>query len=545
MESLELRELMATDVVLGWNETLLAAIRTASTAPPIASRAMAIVHISIYDAANAIDRTGAPYGVDLLASPLASKDAAVASAAHRALSALFPTQVATFDAALTASLAKVPDGFAEQAGVAVGIQAANAILALRADDGANAVVGYTPLTGPGKWQPTPPAFASALLPQWPDVKPFAMTSGSQFSPNAIPALTSTEYAAAFNEVKSLGAIDSATRTADQTNIAKFWANGAGTSTPPGHLNRLASIVATQRNLSVTENARLFALLNVALADAAIVAWDAKYDTSFWRPITGIHAGDTDGNAATTADTGWTPLLTTPPFPSYVSGHASFSGAAAAVLQSYFGTDSINVVLPSEDATVSSRAFTSFTQAAQESADSRLYGGIHWRFDNEDGLAAGKQLGEYVAAKFFQLQDRPARAGLVGDNLIIVGSERNDLITLVKRARDIVVYNRGVVLGTFATTSFQSLTIDARGGSDFVMVGNQVVVNATILGGAGNDVLFGGAGNDRIEGGDGDDWIYGLHGADSLDGGDGNDWLFGGLGSDTIVGGRGRNRIFAV
>ncbi|RPH77524.1 MAG: calcium-binding protein, partial [Planctomycetaceae bacterium] len=152
---------------------------------------------------------------------------------------------------------------------------------------------------------------------------------------------------------------------------------------------------------------------------------------------------------------------------------------------------------------------------------------------------------YVAANLFQLQNRPARAGVVGDNLVIVGSEGNDNIVLVKRARDIVVFNRGSVLGTFATTSFHSLTIDARGGADFVMVGNLITVNATILGGAGNDVLFGGAGNDRIEGGDGDDWIYGLSGNDSLDGGDGNDWLFGGLGEDTIVGGRGRNRIFAV
>jgi hypothetical protein len=365
---------LAADLVLEWNEVLLDAIRATNMNPPRASRAMAIAHTAIYDAVNAIERTHEVYAVNVLASPLASTEAAVAAAAHAALTRLFPSQTEAFDDNLANSLAAIPDGLAEDLGVELGEEVAAQMLALRAGDGSDVVVPYTPASDPGDWRPTPPANAPALLPNWPDVTPFAMTSGSQFSPNNIPALTSAKYTAAFNEVKSLGSINSATRTADQTNIALFWANGGGTATPGGHLNVLAAIVSEQqRDLSLAENARLFAMLNVALADAAIMSWDAKYDTNFWRPITGIRAADTDGNPNTTADAAWTPLIVTPPFPSYTSGHSSFSGAAAAVLKSFFGRDNIAFTLPSENPAVPSRSFTSFSQAAQESADSRLYG----------------------------------------------------------------------------------------------------------------------------------------------------------------------------
>jgi len=409
-ERLERRQPLAANVVLEWNETALATIRVERTPPPPASRALAITHIAMYDAITAIDRRFTPYQVALVASPLTSREAAVASAAHRALTALFPAHQAAFDRQLTSSLAAVPDGVAETLGVALGVRAANAILAARADDGWNDTVVHQPTPLPGHWQPTPPANAPSLLPHWGNVRPFAMSNLARFTPRAVPALTSAKYAAEFREVKSLGAADSTTRTADQTASARFWSNGAGTATPPGHLNTLAALTATARRLTVSESARLFAMFNVALADAAIMAWNAKYATDSWRPVTAIRAADTDGNPRTIADPTWTPLLATPPFPSYVSGHASFSGAAAAVLKSYFRSDSFRFTLPSEDPAIAARSFTSFSQAARESADSRLYGGIHWRSDNADGLAAGRRIGNHVFATLLRPLDRRPPAG---------------------------------------------------------------------------------------------------------------------------------------
>lgn len=402
LESLEERVALAGDAVLDWNSTMLDAVRVDRTPPPRASRIMAIVHAAIYDAVNAIERTHGVYLVDAQAGPSTSPEAAVAAAAHRTLSTLFPVQQATFDAALVASLAATPDGPPEDAGVALGQSVADRILAIRSADGANDTVAYASGSQPGDWVPTPPGLLPALLPQWPGVIPWTMTTGSQFRPNGIPALDSVEYAAALNEVLAIGSAGSTTRTADQTAIALFWANGPGTSTPPGHLNVAARIAAEAQGNTLSENARLFALLNLAEADAAIVAWDAKYATNFWRPITAIRAADTDGNPATTVDPAWTPLIGTPNFPTYTSGHSSFSGAAAAVLAEFFDTDSIAFTLPSEDAAVADRSYTGFSQAAQESADSRLYGGIHFRFDNQDGLTSGTALGRYVADNFLLL-----------------------------------------------------------------------------------------------------------------------------------------------
>lgn len=542
-ERLEARSLLAADMVLQWNEHALDAIRAASTPPPIAARALAIVHTAVYDAVNAIDRTHEVYAVDVLAAPNSSRPAAVAAAAHKALVTLFPGQQANLDAALTASLATIPNGAAENLGVALGVQVATQVLALRANDGATAIVAYVPGNEAGDWQPTPPANAAALFPQWPDVAPFAMTSGNQFSPSNIPALTSVAYTEAFNEVKELGSLNSATRTADQTQIALFWANGGGTATPPGHLNVLAQVVAEAEGNTLAENARLFAMLNVAMADAAIMSWDCKFDTDFWRPITGIRAADTDGNPDTEEDETWTPLITTPPFPSYVSGHSSFSGAAAAVLEAFFGTDEIAFVLPSENPNVGSRSFESFSEAAQESADSRLYGGIHWRFDNEDGLTAGTALGEYVAANFFQSQSQGAEAGLVGNVLVVYGTERADSILVTRVGNKLRVLHNGVILGAFNTSAVGSISIDARDGNDVVAVGATIKIATTIMGGAGDDYLSGGSGHDTLLGGDGHDFLFGMLGNDLLDGGAGNDWLWGGPGTDVLLGRDGRNRLF--
>jgi hypothetical protein len=530
-------------MVLQWNEITLQAFRAAATPPPIASRALAIVHTAVYDAVNAIDRTHEVYAVDVLAAPSSSREAAVAAAAHGVLLNLFPAQAATFNAALTASLATIPDGAAENLGVALGANVAAQMLALRANDGSATVVSYTPGADPGDWQPTPPANAPALLPQWADLTPFAMNTPSQFSPSGIPALTSEEYTAAFNEVKAIGDINSATRTADQTDIARFWANGGGTATPPGHLNILAQVVAEQEGNSLSENARLFAMLNVALADAAIMCWGAKFATDYWRPITGIRAADTDGNPDTAQDPAWTPLIVTPPFPSYVSGHSSFSGAAAAVLKEFFGTDSIAFTLPSENPAVADRNYTSFSQAAEESADSRLYGGIHWSFDNEDGLTAGTSLGQFVADNFFEAATQGAEAGLVGTTLVVFGTEGRDSLAVLRVGNNLFVYRGSQKLGTFSASAVAAIDISALGGNDVVQVVGNISTPATIRGGAGDDMLYGGRGNDTLLGEDGHDYLFGLLGNDLLDGGTGNDWLFGGPGLDTLIGGAGRNRLF--
>jgi hypothetical protein len=292
-------------------------------------------------------------------------------------------------------------------GVAAGHEAARQILAWRSTDGSDDQVPYVPGTGPGAWQPTPrpnpnppPAELPGLpaaAPQWATVTPFCIPSDSAFRPPPPPDLNSDEYTDAFNEVQSLGARDSTTRTAEQTEIARFWAGGPGTFTSGGYWNQIAQDVATRHGNSLAENARLFALLNVAQADAYFTVWDAKYTYNFWRPVTAIRA-DTDGNPDTSPDPGWTPLLVTPNHPSYVSGHSGHSAAAAAVLAAFFGTDAVCFSLTSDSLPGGvTRSFDSFSAAVREVSDARVYAGIHWRFDVAAGEALGAEVGNYVVS----------------------------------------------------------------------------------------------------------------------------------------------------
>jgi hypothetical protein len=224
---------------------------------------------------------------------------------------------------------------------------------------------------------------------------WALNSPSQFRPSGPPALTSDQYAADVNEVKEIGSIGSPTRTADQTQVAVFW-NG----NTPAYWNRVATTVAVERHTTLSENARLLALLNVAMADAVISCWDAKYTYVFWRPITAIRLASTDGNPATTEDPAWTPLLVTPNFPEYPSGHATVSPAAAVVLGTYFGNDA-EFALTSETLPGVVRTYASFTQAADEAFDARIYGGIHFRSACRDGQALGTEVGSFVMANVAQ------------------------------------------------------------------------------------------------------------------------------------------------
>lgn len=541
-ETLESRELLSTDAVLQWNAIALDAIRTDRTAPPMAARDLAIVHVAIYDAVNSIDRQFAPYVSYVDAHPRASKEAAVAAAAHETLVALFPAQQATFDTKYTEALAAIADGTAETNGIAAGEAAAAQILAARTNDGAFDTVTYTSGTNPGDWVPTPPGFLSPVLPQWPEVTPFAMTTSDQFLPVAPPSLTSTEYAKALNEVKSIGSATSTTRTADQTAIARFWANGPGTSTPPGHWNVVAEIVSQNRGNSLEENARLFAMLNVALADAGISCWDAKYEYDMWRPVTAIREAETDGNAATAEDAAWTPLLTTPAFSTYTSGHSTFSGAGAAALKAFFGTDRVAFVLPSETSGVANRTFRSFTQAAEESGVSRIYGGIHFSFDNTAGLKSGGQIGRYVASKFFRANTLPPSTSFNNGELIVRGSSRGDNLRIVGQSGSIRVMSNGRQIGLFTLNTVTSLIIDASGGNDVVTLIN-IALNSEIYGGSGHDTLTGSLGNDSIFGEAGNDKLFGGDGNDRLDGGPGRNTLRGQRGNDTLLGNRRLDQLF--
>jgi membrane-associated phospholipid phosphatase len=259
-------------------------------------------------------------------------------------------------------------------------------------------VTYAPAPGPGVWRKTPPNFADPLLPQWAGLTPFAIAPDNRLRPKDPPRLGESAYTTAYKEVKEIGAANSKTRSREQTEIARFWADDIGTVTPPGHWNQIAQTVVRQRDTSLDDSARLFALLNMALADAGILCWDCKYKFGLWRPVTAIRDADQNINPETAPDRDWMPLLVTPPFPSYVSGHSTFSGAAAAVLTDFFGED-VPFRTVSEGLPGVTRVFGSFEAAAEEAGQSRIYGGIHWQFDNQEGLALGKAIGSFVCRRY--------------------------------------------------------------------------------------------------------------------------------------------------
>ena len=400
--------LFAVNPVVEWNALMLDAIRNESTPPPLASRNFAILHASIHDAVNAIRPTYRPYLVALSAPAGASMEAAAVAAAYKCLTELYPSQTASFDAAIDQFLANVPPSQSRDDGLLVGDITAALILAWRSNDGASTTVPYIPNSEPGAWRRTPPFFRPPELPQWPYVTPFAMTHGAQFRPPGPPALNTAQYAADINQVKALGSLNSTNRTPDQTLIARFWSDFSFTVTPPGHWNQIAQNVVTNRPTTLIESARLFALLNIAMADAGICVWDTKYVYNFWRPVTAIQQADTDANPDTEADPDWLPLLNTPAFPEYVSGHSAFSAAAAAVLATFYGTDNISFTTSSDTVPGVTRTYASFASCAEEIAWSRIYGGIHFYSADIDGLTAGRQIGEYVMNGFLKPLPEHAR-----------------------------------------------------------------------------------------------------------------------------------------
>lgn len=539
--SLESRQLLAGDPVLQWNETLLGAIRTDQTAPPAASRAMAMVHTAIHDAVNSIEHRYQTYGKTFVAHPQASLTAAVAAAAERTLSAIFPAQHATFTAKLQESLALVPDGIRETQGLEAGRNAADQILALRAGDGSAKTAAHLAGNAPGQWRPTLPGYRPSLLPQWPKVATWSLSRGDQFRPTAPPALSSPAYATALNQVKSLGAADSLTRTADQTAIAKVWAAGPGTVTPPGQWNQITADISQAKSLSLTENARLFALLNISLADAGIAAWDAKYAYDFWRPVSAIHEANLDGNSGTAVDSNWTPLLGTPPFSAYVSGHSTFSGAASTLLKSYFGTDQVPFTLRSEAAGVADRTYTSLTAAGDEAGLSRIYGGIHYSFDHQAGSSTGRLVAEQVWNSQLPIETK-VNASQVGNRLLVSGTSADDKISLSRLGRSLVVYQEGREVARFQRDSVAHVIVGGFDGDDRIDVQPNLDVSAEIFGGNGNDKIHGARLRNWVYGQAGDDMLCGGAESDVLRGGSGNDHLLGLAGLDEIFGDEGWNKL---
>ncbi|HEY7195255.1 MAG TPA: vanadium-dependent haloperoxidase [Gemmatimonadales bacterium] len=390
------------DAVLDWNIIALKTTAAAAFNPPVESRNLAIVHAAIFDAVNSITRDYHRYAVSVRAPRWASPEAAAVAAAHATLVGLYPDQQAALDAAYTSSLDSIPDGPARQIGLAIGERVAARMLKMRVTDGAAQAITapYTPGDQPGDWIPAPPALLPALDPGWGSVAPFFLRCGSQFRPGPPPELTSDRYARDFDEIKEIGSATSATRTQDQTNLARFWV-----ATAPQNWNPVARQVAIARRFTLSQNARAFALLNLAGADAFIAAWDAKYTYNQWRPLTAIRAADLDDNPDTIPDPSWTPLLPTPPFPDYIAGHTTYAGAAQRVLEHLFGRrPGIVLTMTSPTAPGVVETYATFSQIADGVVDARVWAGIHWRTSSVRGRLVGEQVGIYAARHFLTPRD---------------------------------------------------------------------------------------------------------------------------------------------
>jgi hypothetical protein len=442
VEQLEARCLLSVDPILEWNAVALEANRVSYSGgvvndqigPTRSSRALAIVHVAMFDAWNSINRRYVPYLTQAPNSRNASDVAAVAQAAHDTLVALYPHQQAAIDTALTQTLRRVPDGIQKTRGINVGRYVAQQILFARTGDGSDVAGSYVPDGLPGHHAADPlNPDQGFLTPAWGDVTTFGIPGTDAVPVPTVPDLTSAEYTQAFNQVRFLGEENSSVRTTDQTEIGIYWGYDVarGLGDPPRLYNQVARVIAQQENNTVGQNARMFALINVAMADAGIVGWGVKYRDIFWRPVVAIRRADEDGNPDTVPDPDWVPLGApksnplpgetnfTPPFPAYVSGHAVFGGAAFKVMADFYQTDDLNFSIPFDFISdefngvtrdiheaippiilnfvrqIEPRHYNSFSQAAAENAASRIFLGIHWRFDAIQGVDAGDRIADIV------------------------------------------------------------------------------------------------------------------------------------------------------
>jgi hypothetical protein len=388
------------ETVIEWNHVTLTALAVpgANQSTVFVTRPLSMVSVAVFDAANSFDGTYHPYASAPESGDGASRDAAVAQAAHDVLVVLLPSQRPAFDAALATSLTGIPDD-AARSGAAVGAAAARAVLALRADDGWSRPFPRLDLPAlPGYWTPTPPAHAAATFTNYPDVVGFIVPNGRYFLPEGPPALTSERYARDFNETRSLGAADSAVRTAEQTLVARLW-GPVGYATPFWHVwNQVVGHVARSRTLSGLEAARAFALVNMTHHDAVMTSFTGKFLYGFWRPVTAIREAHTDGNDATERDAAWTPLIPTPPYPGHPGNMACLGAAQARVLERVLGRDDVpfEVTWTGTTAPTVTRAYNGFRQLADEGGISRVWGGIHFTFETQASFGACTRLGDYAA-----------------------------------------------------------------------------------------------------------------------------------------------------
>jgi len=377
------------DTIPDWNLISANVLQTAKAGTGLAhSRVYAMVHGAMFDAVNAIDRRYHPYAADLKAPSGACPDTAAAVAAHAVLEAVYPSQKQMLDTALTTSLAKVQDGQAKTDGLALGKAAAEKILALRRNDRMSEKASFASKSGPGQFQL--PANASPIGPHWGSVTPFTLKSIEDFRLPGPPPLTSARYAQEFDEVKALGAKNSTQRTAEQTAIALLWQ-----PTSPITYNAMLRAMPELKQKSLVEQARVFALMNMAASDAFIVGWRDKYQILFWRPETAIRNAESDGNDSTSADATWEGLISPfPAHPEYPSGHALFTGVMETVLRDFFGADRISVTATDPDKKIT-RTFASFSEIAKSVEDARVWAGIHFRSADIDGTAMGQRIAEYA------------------------------------------------------------------------------------------------------------------------------------------------------
>jgi len=392
--------------VLQWNRTLLVIVRTPGAQPATVhpTRSFAIMHAAIYDAVNAIDGTHTPYLVHFTdVSRSASQDAAAAVAAHEVLLTLYPHFQPQLDAQLLQALAQIPEGADKAQGIRIGQAVADRILALRSNDGANAQpIPFVFGNAPGDYQSTPPNFPKQpQFTHWSRVTPFALERANQFRPGSPPALTSDTYSDAFNEVKALGIVNSTASSADEALTGRFW-NGA----IQNYWNEITQTAAAAHDLTTAQSARLFALLNLTLADGVIAFYDAKYTYDFWRPVTAIRAADTDNNPETLADPNWLPeVINTAPDPSYPGAHAVISAAGAAVLISVLKKDEFDFNVTSEVMPGVERSFERLSAAAEEATLSRIFAGAHFRFDLTTGQQLGREVADFVVDNFLTRRHR--------------------------------------------------------------------------------------------------------------------------------------------
>lgn len=385
------------DVVLDWNEIAVNTAIANGQNPFAQARYAAIVQLAVFEAVNSIRGDYQPYLGTITASPGASAEAAAIQAAYRVLRTYFPGSASTLDAALAASLASIPDGQAKDDGITTGDAAAVAMIALRANDGSTPQQFKIPgPLVPGEWQATPSCpivngIAVGAFFHWQQVAPFGISKATDFLLGPPPALTSNRYAKAFNEVMQVGSLDSPQRSQDRANVVLFYA----ASSPTLVLNQVARQVAQEQGRSLSENARALALVNMAVNDSLVASFFNKYRYNFWRPETAIRAGDTDGNPNTDPDPNFLPFIATPCFPSYPSNHGSGTGGGAEVLRRLYGEGGHSITLSNPAVPNVVLQYTSFRQITDDVSDARVYGGIHFRFDQIAGARLGRSVGTAV------------------------------------------------------------------------------------------------------------------------------------------------------